>query len=59
MDNLNTNNVWTVWKCPDCSTESEVPVCDWPEIGTPICGKCDSEMELDYNLKYVPLKKFN
>ena len=34
------------WKCPDCGRQIEHSYEALAEVGTPICGDCDAEMEL-------------
>lgn len=43
---LDLNRLFTIWTCPECDAESEVPLTDLPHIGTPICGHCDNDMNL-------------
>ena len=44
MTLMNANRTW---KCPDCGTTTEISY-DWLAAnGGPICGECDSDMELE------------
>lgn len=34
------------WKCPDCGRQIDVSYQQLAEVGSPICPRCDLEMEL-------------
>ena len=34
------------WKCPDCGREIEISYDEFADIGIPICGNCERDMEL-------------
>jgi hypothetical protein len=36
--------IYTHWKCPECSDVADVPVTFFQDNGTPVCADCDRDM---------------
>ena len=45
---ISDEKVQNHWKCPDCN-EVAIVTPDWyQDYGTPMCSKCEADMEYDF-----------
>lgn len=42
---VKTENVYSLWKCPDCGRSARWDFQDVQNGGTPVCTHCDRDME--------------